>query len=274
MIAGKQSDVLRLDLKGKESEGNIFQLIVSHDEIIDGMSGTTAISLTGMGLHVNKPRNDVSMKYELFMRHVRIPAFSQNGWETFHDSEMVASSVMHVAEGWNMLFFSKPFVYNGTDHLLVELRCHAQRDDANLELTASPMPHVRMMQQWKPGYASSPEFAASDIRPDILLVSDKESNVIFGKYQNDSHASNLKIWPNPASENIRGSFHSGVSGDAELSLTDLQGRQLYQTAWQLNEGENPFVIRTDEIQQLTHGVYIVGVRHAGAFFTGRVVLSK
>lgn len=81
----------------------------------------------------------------------------------------------------------------------------------------------------------------------------------------------LRLWPNPAHDEVSVRYFSTSGQPASLSVFDLTGRLVVQESRPLNAGENTFVFRTD---QLVPGVYIVQLRQEKEAVTARLVIAK
>ena len=68
----------------------------------------------------------------------------------------------------------------------------------------------------------------------------------------------IKVYPNPASQNVTIQFSSNTPAQYLISLTDLAGRQVYSSAFAANEGVNNC---TFNIQNLSPGMYFLNVQN-------------
>lgn len=82
---------------------------------------------------------------------------------------------------------------------------------------------------------------------------------------------NFKISPNPANSEINLSVSSMESGEATISITDINGKQVFQSKEQLTPGTNQKRI---EIQMLPDGIYPVHITTESNTLSTRLIVTR
>lgn len=112
----------------------------------------------------------------------------------------------------------------------------------------------------------------------VGLVGDAEWAVWFANGQRDlvstndlDNQLNLKLFPNPFSEQLTLNFNAELSGDAQLEMIDVLGRSLYSTQLEINTGANQLQLPNLDISP---GTYTLRLVMDGAYLTQQVVKAK
>lgn len=112
------------------------------------------------------------------------------------------------------------------------------------------------------------------VAPDSLGISFSNRSVHEGDLclavaiENDSYAggSVIKVFPNPASDRV---FLSGLSGDLELSILDVSGREIFSTRQIRYEKDEAI-----GLPELIPGLYLITVLHQESMYIGRLLIIK
>ncbi|MBA3647397.1 MAG: T9SS type A sorting domain-containing protein [Chitinophagales bacterium] len=81
----------------------------------------------------------------------------------------------------------------------------------------------------------------------------------------------ISIYPNPTTGNMTIDFSALKSGQAQLIMYDMLGKQVYMQNANVFEGINHFTIQPD---QLTYGLYMIEVKCNGTSEHSRVMIQK
>lgn len=84
----------------------------------------------------------------------------------------------------------------------------------------------------------------------------------------NNQSSELKIYPNPVTENSLIEIYPPISGDAVISLLDINGRVIYQTNTYLEKLRQEFWL-----SGLKHGIYLITVKGNGYQISGKLLCT-
>ena len=79
----------------------------------------------------------------------------------------------------------------------------------------------------------------------------------------------LNVYPNPASDKIRISFHANSNENVKYRLIRMDGSVALNGIWQLDEAHNEFVL---EIESLVNGLYLLEIRNKDFRTANRVMI--
>ncbi len=82
----------------------------------------------------------------------------------------------------------------------------------------------------------------------------------------DNQSSELKIYPNPVTENSLIEIYPPVSGDAVIFISDINGRVIYQMNTRLEKLRQEF-----RLSGLKHGIYVITVNGNGYQISGKLL---
>jgi subtilisin family serine protease len=81
--------------------------------------GGTAL-LTGLSLHVTQIPGQALRAWTIRLKHTPLSAYGENEWETDDWVIALQTNITISATGWVDFAFTTPFLYNGTDNLMVD----------------------------------------------------------------------------------------------------------------------------------------------------------
>ncbi len=120
-------------------------------------------------------------------------------------------------------------------------------------------------------------FASSDnvnaaLRPklQIIYTTPSPQPAADAQLRTAATAQVLKIFPNPAKEEVNISINSSTGDMAFISIYDLSGREMVDQSCQLKEGKNQLSFQT---ASWTRGLYMIIVKTGGEMFTERLLLE-
>jgi hypothetical protein len=82
----------------------------------------------------------------------------------------------------------------------------------------------------------------------------------------------MDIYPNPSSENTNIHYYLPQNGEATLTITDLSGRKIMETALNNEKGVHPF--RWEPTLGATRGIYIAVLKFGNQQITKRIIRIK
>jgi Secretion system C-terminal sorting domain len=85
-----------------------------------------------------------------------------------------------------------------------------------------------------------------------------------------SAVTDLKVTPNPVADLATISFDSSIHGDIAFAVSDVAGRQVYNAALFMNEGNN--TIRYN-VSDLSDGLYFFTIRNGEKLRAGKIVVK-
>ena len=80
----------------------------------------------------------------------------------------------------------------------------------------------------------------------------------------------LSLYPNPAHNYVEVLFNTDKNANAELTLTDIIGKNLYSQKLTTHEGRNSYVIN---LKTLPSGIYLISLTNESNKFTKRLVIE-
>ena len=86
----------------------------------------------------------------------------------------------------------------------------------------------------------------------------------------DNTLSGMKLYPNPATDNVTVAFAATESANATLSIYNLMGQQVYAESIVVNEGNNMVRINTSAFQA---GVYMVNIKTNKGTSTQKLIVK-
>jgi hypothetical protein len=92
-----------------------------------------------------------------------------------------------------------------------------------------------------------------------------------GIAQNHGNISNVKVYPNPASEQFNVNINLATSDKAALTIYNVMGQQVFTKSYELNTGANVVNIPAD---QLSSGIYTILVSSAGGAYQSKISIVK
>jgi hypothetical protein len=82
------------------------------------------------------------------------------------------------------------------------------------------------------------------------------SDLVFINRSNIGSLGDISIWPNPSEGSFYVSFNAISNGSVPYQVTDISGRIVLDDIWNINEGDNTFII---ELGKLKQGIYYLGI---------------
>lgn len=92
----------------------------------------------------------------------------------------------------------------------------------------------------------------------------------FPNLNDPNDGSQLKAYPNPASDNIQIDYESAITNLGKLTLLDINSRIIFKKKIQLTKGPNNFLI---DIGELKSGVYFISLKNGDAELFRRIIIS-
>ena len=86
----------------------------------------------------------------------------------------------------------------------------------------------------------------------------------------DNTLSGMKLYPNPATDNVTVAFAATESANATLSIYNLMGQQVYAESIVVNEGNNMVRVSTSALQA---GVYMVNIKTNQGTSTQKLIVK-
>lgn len=86
----------------------------------------------------------------------------------------------------------------------------------------------------------------------------------------DNTLSGMKLYPNPATDNVTVAFAATESANATLSIYNLMGQQVYAESIVVNEGNNLMRVNTTSLQA---GVYMVNIKTNQGTSTQKLIVK-
>jgi hypothetical protein len=84
------------------------------------------------------------------------------------------------------------------------------------------------------------------------------------------NAPSLDLYPNPAKEFVDISYRFALSGNAELTITDITGREIYSDVI-ISDGEE--INRRINLKEINKGIYFVTVSQSEQKITRKLILN-
>lgn len=115
-IIGAGSGTTAAPLRGDRLQGRAQYLWRAAELANAGLQGGL---LTGLRLFVNSPAGEIR-NYSIRIRHSALDSLSAESWERDGFSEVYRANTAFPATGWQSLYFSRPFQWDGQSNLVIE----------------------------------------------------------------------------------------------------------------------------------------------------------
>ncbi|MBA3705691.1 MAG: T9SS type A sorting domain-containing protein, partial [Bacteroidetes bacterium] len=138
--------------------------------------------------------------------------------------------------------------------------------------------------QWKLQTVAIPNsLATSDIRFKFEYVTGSKSNNIYiddinldgtvGMDENNLEANKISIYPNPATQTSKISYHLIKKSEIKIALVDVLGKKIMETTNTQTEGDYSFLVSKQDLN-LKNGIYFVKFSIDNNTITKKLIISE
>jgi len=210
-----------------------------------------------------------------------------NNATTVYNSNFVASS-----NQWNTHNFTTPFVYNGTDNILIDICWNNSSYTNNTSVYSSTTTNFMTLYKRQDitsgGLCVTTSGTQSKSRPNMKLSLSTSSIIASGgsstaRLQDDGITTpkelETTLYPNPVNDKLTLSFNiDEENASSTIDIFDLYGKKVKSFSIETtNIGENNIEINfaTDnELQSLQNGIYFINLIVNGEKTTKKLMLQK
>ena len=242
-------------------------------------AGFNAINnrITSLAFYVTNASNQPMNNFTIKIAHITSGTFANSYFiNTFGGTTVFTGNVIALANSWNKHVFDNPFIYNGINHLLIEVCFDNGYATSNslVRYTPTTLPTVVYSLQniVNAGICNSSLGTLSYNRPNVRFEFDGSDSRFSEVIEADNYIENeMDIYPNPAQKEFTINFsHEGFENNSLIQIFDLTGKVVYEKAIDCISGENNIQINlSDTEQQLIPGMYLLKIS-----FSDKLLLSK
>jgi PKD repeat protein len=160
---------------------------------------------------------------------------------------------------------------NGTDSIyynsFVEVLSPANSFNISIYVDSLVAPQVGLGYQWYYNNALIPganSMVLKNFLPGLYAVAVTDSNgcvnysttaaVVIGLQEQISESLNMEVYPNPAKDQTTIKLNSSLAGNANVIITDLNGKSVFEKVVNVKKGIQEFTI---DCNQFNLGIYLV-----------------
>jgi PKD repeat protein len=177
---------------------------------------------------------------------------------------------------------------NGTDSIyynsFVEVLSPANSFNISIYVDSLVAPQVGLGYQWYYNNALIPganSMVLKNFQPGLYAVAITDSNgcvnysatvaVTVGLQEQVSESFKMEVYPNPAKDQMTIKLNSSLAGNANVIITDLNGKSVFEKVVNLQKGIQEFTI---DCNQFNSGIYLVALQNQEMISSKKLMIIR
>jgi len=263
------------------------EYIITKSELVAAGWTSSKPNLTALAFQVNSAAAQAMNGFTISIAHTTSTYFSSSAFLTGANSTTVYSGTVTATAGWNTYTFSTPFIYNGTDNLLLKICWNNSAYTSNSSVLATSYPNYVALY-YRADVASGSVCSQatgtqSYYRPNTKLtfssgatalqthhLPDAGEKEIISGIEPAAEANSFSVYPNP----FDGTLLHGKISEPDNSMTvrifEMAGRELFEQAVPIVNGEFSVSFGNNRLQS---GIYLLVANVNDRKYAGRLMVK-
>jgi len=257
------------------------QLIITQSEL--AAAGWTSANswMRSLAFYATSTSGQVLNGFTIRIANTSATSFASTSFLSGTFTTVYSGNVNVTANTWNTYNFTTAFNYSGSGNLLVEICWNNSSYTTNCSVQYTSTSAYRALYYRADvasgGVCANATGTRSYARPNTRM---QFKNSATGKLEGEgqetetaavSALTELKLYPNPASEQVNMEFGLTETKQVNIRFIDMLGRVMLETSVDGQAGNNLVNLNTSALEQ---GNYIVVIGDAGEYPKKRLLISK
>ncbi|KAA9332798.1 M43 family zinc metalloprotease [Adhaeribacter soli] len=239
-------------------------------------------SLSSLAFYVSTAQSLVMNGYTIKLAHTTSSAFGSSSYLAGTNTATVYNAAYTTtANSWNTHTFSTPFVYNGTDNILIDICFNNSTYTQNSTVLGTALSSYRALYKQQDvssgGICTTTTGTLSYNRPNMKLTfgsGGRAREITLG----ETSPASLAVFPNPVNAEMSLNYTlTEEKQHVQLEIYNLVGKLVYtQEIGSQPKGAHTFAVpmQKGKMANLPNGMYICRLRNAGEMPQIRFVIAR
>lgn len=263
------------------------QFIITKSELVAAGYTSANSVIKSLAFYVTTASAQAMNGFTIKISHTTASAFSSTTYLSGTNTTTVYSGTFTAgANQWNTHTFTLPFMYNGTDNLLIDIcwdnSSYTSNSSTQYTATSAYRTLYKRSDLSTSGLCSATTGTQSYNRPNMKFGFSSNSTARMEDNTNTiaivNSDLNLKLYPNPAVDNFTISYHLAKESKVSVMIYNITGALITKVnEADLAEGDYQQTISLSgsaEFNEIPSGIYLCSVSIDGTTTTKRFIINR